>query len=77
MKSIVVRFGNRKRDTVIIDRKAIGRRREVSMGPTNGECDISKPFDWTKGEPLNVTNGDRECENLSVLDVQINVDHEH
>ena len=77
MKSIVVRFGNRtgKSDTVMIDGRAIGRRGKVSMRPTNGEYNKSKPLEGANGEPLNVTKGDRECENLSVFDVQINVDH--
>lgn len=77
MKSIVVRFGNRtgKSDTVIIYGRAAGRRRKVSMRPTNGECNKSKPLEGANGKPLNVTKGDRECENLPVFDVQINVDH--
>jgi hypothetical protein len=77
VRSIVVRFSNRtsKRDTVVVDRGAIGRRREMSADATNGECNKSKPFDRSDGEPLDVTEGDGECENLSVSNVQINVGH--
>jgi hypothetical protein len=76
LRSIVVSFGNIiKGDTVIVDRGPIGHRREISTDPTNGECDKSKPFDRADGEPLDVTEGDGECENLSVFDVQVNVHH--
>jgi hypothetical protein len=77
LRSIVVSFGNRtnKGDTVIVDRGAVGRRREMSTNPTNGECNKSKPFDRADGEPLDVAEGDGECENLSVFDAQINVHH--
>ena len=64
-----------KGDTVIVDRGSIGHRREISTDPTNGECNKSKPFDRTDGEPLDVTEGDGECENLSVFDVQVNIHH--
>ena len=74
MRSIVVRLGNRasKGDTVIVDRGASGRCREIPMDPTNGEHNESKPFDRVDGEPLDVTEGDGEHKNLSVFDVQIN-----
>lgn len=77
LRSIVVSFGNMisKGDTVIVDRGAIGHRREISTDPTNSECNKSQPFDRADGEPLDVTEGDGECENLSVFDVQINVHH--
>jgi hypothetical protein len=77
LRSIVVSFGNMisKGDTVIVDRGAIGHLREISTDPTNSECNKSKPFDRADGESLNVTEGDGECENLSVFDMQINVHH--
>ena len=77
LRSKVVSFGNRigKRDTVIVDGGAIGRRRELSTYPTNGECNKSKPFDRADGEPLNVTEGDGEHKYLSVFDFQIDVHH--
>jgi len=77
LRSIVVSLGDRtnKGDTVIVDREAIGRRREIPTHPTNGERNESKPFDRADGEPLEVTEGDGERENLSVFDVQINVHH--
>ena len=77
LRSIVVSFGNRtsKGDTVIVDRGAIGHSREMSTNPTNGKCNKSKPFDRADGEPLDVTEGDGERENLSVFNVQINVHH--
>jgi hypothetical protein len=77
LRSIVVSFSNRtsKGNTVIVDRGAIGYHREISMNPTNGECNKSKPFDRADGEPLDGTEGDGEHKNLSVFDVQINVHH--
>ena len=77
LRSIVVSFcnGTSYGDTVIIDMGAIGHRREISADPTNGKCNKSKPFDRAEGQPLDVTEGDGECENLSVFDVQINVHH--
>ena len=56
-------------DTVIVDRGAIGRRREIPTDPTNSKRNESKPFDRADGEPLDVTERDGECENLSVFDV--------
>ena len=73
---MVVGFCNRtsKGDAVIVDNwGAIRRRREMSMDATNGECNKSKPFDRADGEPLDVTEGDGERENLSNFDVRINV----
>jgi hypothetical protein len=59
LRSIVVSFGNMsKGDIVIVDRGAIGHRREISTDPTNGECNKSKPLDEVDGEPLYVTEGD-------------------
>ena len=60
LRSVVVSFGNIiKGDTVIIDREAIGHRKEISTDPTNGQCsNKSKPFDRADGEPLYVTEGD-------------------
>jgi hypothetical protein len=77
LRSIVVSFSNRtsKGDTVIVDRGAIGRRREIPTDSTNSERNESKPFDRANGEPLDVTERDGERENLSVFDVQINVHH--
>ena len=77
LRSIVVSFGNRtsKGDTVIVDRGAVGCRREMSTDPTNGECNKSKPFDRADGEPLDIAGGDGQCENLSVSDAQTNVHH--
>ena len=34
--------------------RAVGRGREISMDPTNGECNKLKPFGGANGEPLNV-----------------------
>lgn len=64
-----------KGTTVIVDRGAIGHHREISTNPTNGELNKSKPFDWADGEPLDVTEEDGQCENLSDFDVQVNVHH--
>jgi hypothetical protein len=77
LRSIVICFGNRtsEGDTVIVNRGAIRRCREISTDPKNGECSKSKPFDRADGEPLDVTEGDGECENLSVFNVQINIHH--
>ena len=64
-----------KGDTAIVDRGAIGRRREMSTNPTDGECNKSKPFNGADGEPLDVTAGDGECEGLLVFNGKINVHH--
>lgn len=46
------------------------------MGSANGERNKSKSFEGPDGEPLNVTEGDRKGENLSLIGrAQINVDH--
>jgi hypothetical protein len=79
LRRIVVSFGNMiKGDAVILNRGPIGHHTlgEISPDPTNGECNKSKPFDRAgAGEPLNVTEGDGECKNMSVFDVQVNVHH--
>ena len=64
-----------KGDTVIVDRGAIGRRRKMTTDPTNGECNKSKPFNKADGEPLDVTAGNGECEDLLAFNGQINVHH--
>ena len=71
LKSIVVSFGYRtgNGDIVIVNRGAIGHHREIPTDPTNSEHNKSKPFDRVDREPLNVTEQDGECKNLSVFDV--------
>ena len=75
--SIVVSFSYRtsEGDTVIVNRGAGGCCGEIPMDPSNSKCNKSKPFDRADGEPLNVTEGDGEHENLLAIDVQINVHH--
>ena len=75
--SIIVSFSYRtsEGDTVIVNRGAGGCCREIPMDPSNSKCNKSKPFDRADGEPLNVTEGDGEHENLLAIDVQINVHH--
>jgi hypothetical protein len=45
------------------------------MDPTDGKCNISKPFDGADGEIHYVTRGYWEGEDLSVFDGQIDVHH--
>jgi hypothetical protein len=77
LRSIVVSVikGTSKGDAVIVDGGAVRCHGEISTDPTNGKRHESKPFDRADGEPLDVTEGDGERENLSVLDVQINIHH--
>jgi hypothetical protein len=58
-RNIVVCRGNMigRDDGVIVDWGAIGCRREMSMDPTDGKCNISKPFDGADGEIHYVTRG--------------------
>ena len=67
--SIVVIFCNSSKRGVMVDRAAIGSFREITLDTTNGECNKLKPFDRTDREPLNVTEGDGECMNISVVDI--------
>src|ERR1700723_3414106 len=62
-------------DTVIVDWGTIWCRREISMGATKGECNETKPLEGADGEPLNVAEGDGECRNLLIFNLEIDVDH--
>jgi hypothetical protein len=78
LRNIIISLGNISvGDNVIVDSRAVWCCRKISVSSANGEHNISKPFERADGEPLNVTERDREGENVSFFigQGQIYVDH--
>ena len=69
-RSKVIVFGDSifKRNGVVNGR-ATDCLRKISMNTTNGECNISEPFERAKGQPLDVTEGNGECKNWTTVNV--------